>query len=96
MSEVKWIRKEECRPDRGKRVLVFSPGYEKGDPMRMRMCDGTILRHSGDFTHWAELEGMEPEDTSESTVCFQPLFDVYLKGGEENAKEEHAGPGDLL
>jgi hypothetical protein len=40
-------------PPEGKRILVFSPAYPEGDPMRVRIIDSQFLATMTDATHWA-------------------------------------------
>jgi hypothetical protein len=37
-------------------MMVFSPVYPEGDPMRFRILDGQFFRLSPGATHWAILE----------------------------------------
>jgi hypothetical protein len=51
-----WVSKKEKMPPEGRRILVFSPVYSEGDPMRFRILDGQFFRISPGATHWAILE----------------------------------------
>ena len=49
-------RNEIGNPPENKRILVFSPAYEIGDPMRLRLIDSQFYRLSKDAEYWAVVE----------------------------------------
>jgi hypothetical protein len=53
-------RNETCNPPENKRILVFSPAYEIGDPMRFRLIDSQFYKLSKDAEYWAVVE--EPQE----------------------------------
>lgn len=60
-SQPSWIPVENPpeETETRKRVLVFSPAYPVGDPMRIRIIDTQFLKISTYATHWQDL--IEPE-----------------------------------
>ena len=38
-----------------RRVIVFSPCYPAGDPMRERIISAQFIKTTTDVTHWAEI-----------------------------------------
>ncbi len=51
-----WIDRDEEMPPEGMQILVFSPEYAEGQPMRFRIMDSQFYRLATDATHWATLE----------------------------------------
>lgn len=49
-----WNEVAKHEPPYGKRVLIFSPDYPKGDVMRVRIV--TWITKMSDATHWRELD----------------------------------------
>lgn len=56
-----WTRCESRLPEPGTRVLVFSPVYKRGDPMRLRIMDGEFVVVMSDATCWLDLKSLDPE-----------------------------------
>lgn len=46
---------KEQLPPTGVIILVFSPEYKEGDPMRFRIIESQFLRICIDVTHWSYL-----------------------------------------
>jgi len=51
------------------RILVFSPEYPEGDPMRVRMIDAQFWVHTKDATHWTHI--IEPQKMTEKVLKYQ-------------------------
>ena len=47
-----WHSVKDKLPKRGTRVLTFSPCYEVGSEMRIRMMDGQFVKLCTDVTKW--------------------------------------------
>jgi hypothetical protein len=58
-TELHWRDRTETPPEKGKRILVFSPEYEINDPFRLRLIDSQFWEISKDAQFWAEVE--EPD-----------------------------------
>ncbi len=58
---MKWIDRNGRVPPEGAMVLVFSPAYPEGHPMRYRTIDAQFFGITTEATHWAMLEGPAPE-----------------------------------
>lgn len=62
VSELSWVALSlDTLPLRGGMVLVFSPAYPKGHPMRIRLMDSQFVRLCAEATHWASVP--EPDGT---------------------------------
>jgi hypothetical protein len=53
---MKWIPRDGKLPPKYAKILVFSPIYHKGDPLRFRILDSEFFCIATDATHWALLE----------------------------------------
>lgn len=52
-----WIKKEDQLPERGKKVLVYSPVYKNvNDNMLFRIIDGQFINITNEVKYWAYLE----------------------------------------
>jgi len=54
-----WIKIKDKLPKEDVRVLVFTPGYQEGDPMRYRVMDSRFVKICSEVTHWTYLEAPE-------------------------------------
>lgn len=61
---LKWVKVIDLLPKSGKRVLIFSPCYNKDNPMRIRIVDADFVKICTDATHWAYI----PEPESENVL----------------------------
>ena len=52
-----WWHRDRKKPkaDDKRRILVLSPAYPEGDPMRIRMIDAQFFEISKDATWWAYI-----------------------------------------
>lgn len=56
MSRGAWIKKGSRKnPDPGSRIEIFSPIYERGDPMRVRIIDEQFLPTCKEATFWRNI-----------------------------------------
>lgn len=53
-----WIKRNDETPERGERVIAFSPVYPKGHEMRFRILDGQFIRITTEVEYWAYCEPM--------------------------------------
>jgi hypothetical protein len=53
-----WIKRNDEMPERGERVIAFSPVYPKGHEMRFRILDGQFIRITTEVEYWAYCEPM--------------------------------------
>ena len=51
---MEWISVKDRFPEKGQRVLVYSPGYTN-ETMTYRILDAQFLRTCYDVTHWMLL-----------------------------------------
>ena len=54
---MEWIARDEELPPEGIKILIFSPEYPEGNPMRFRTIESQFFRQLTDATHWARLIG---------------------------------------
>jgi hypothetical protein len=54
---IDWIDKEKDVPQKGERVLTYSPCYKTNsdESMLYRLMDAQFVRISTDVTHWARV-----------------------------------------
>ena len=57
-----WIKKEDRLPEKGIRVVVYTPEQGENEPMEFRIVDGQFVKYCTHATHWAHLEA--PEESS--------------------------------
>jgi hypothetical protein len=53
-----WVKRNDEMPERGERVIAFSPVYPKGHEMRFRILDGQFIRITTEVEYWAYCEPM--------------------------------------
>lgn len=53
-----WIKRNDEMPERGERVIAFSPVYPRGHEMRFRILDGQFIRITTEVEYWAYCEPM--------------------------------------
>lgn len=50
-----WHYRGDKTPDKGHRILVISPEYEKDDPFRTRIIDSQFFEISIDAKYWCYI-----------------------------------------
>lgn len=66
-----WIKRNDEMPERGERVIAFSPVYPKGHEMRFRILDGQFIRITTEVEYWAYCEPMAdslPNATAQAPI----------------------------
>lgn len=61
-----WQAIESREPEYGQRVLIFSPCYDAGDPMRYRIV--SWVTRMTDATHWLSFDALPSLPTSEEKL----------------------------
>ena len=51
-----WRKRNKEMPERGQRVVAFSPVYPEGHEMRFRILDGQFLRITTEVEYWTDCE----------------------------------------
>ena len=54
-TTLRWFMRGEKEPENNKRIIIFSPIYEKSDVFRIRLIDGQYWKRSNDAICWAEI-----------------------------------------
>jgi len=58
-TSIVWYHRDISTPEKGHRILVYSPMYEIDDPFRIRILDSQFYHLSTDAEWWAYIN--EPQ-----------------------------------